>query len=178
MARRYAPFYCEENVWWLAQEARLAGVPREVVFVSNEARTVALFEQRAAEAPGAPMVWDYHVVLAVRRPERVEVEDLDCARGSPLEAREWLEASFGPARALPPRYAPRFRVIEAEAYVSLLSSDRAHMRAPDGGWLAPPPPWPAIVRGPSNLLRLADVSDPFAGELLDLDALRARWLDE
>ncbi|HEY8427041.1 MAG TPA: hypothetical protein VIL20_01650 [Sandaracinaceae bacterium] len=177
-AHRYAPFYCEENVWWLAQEPRLAGLPREVVMVSNEARAVACFAQRAAPSEGAPVVWDYHVVLAVRRPEGVEVEDLDCTRGFPLEAGDWLEATFGPARALPPRYAPRFRVIDADAYVSLFSSDRAHMRAPDGGWLAPEPPWPAIVRGPSNLLRLADVTDPFVGELLDLTGLRARWLGD
>ncbi len=172
---RYAPFYCEENVFWLAQEARLAATRREVVFVSNEARSVALFGQRAAQREGEPVVWDYHAVLAVYRPSGVEVEDLDCVRGPSLPARDWLEASFGPARGMQARFAPRFRVIDAEEYVASFSSDRAHMRAPDGSWLAPPPAWAPFVRGPSSLLRVADVAAPFAGEALGLFELCARW---
>lgn len=172
---RYAPYYCEENVYWLAQDTRFAGMRREVVFVSNEARTVAIFSQRAAPSEGEPVVWDYHVVLAVYAPSGVEVWDLDCTGGAPLPAREWLELGFGPARALPRRFRPRFRVIDADEFVSTFSSDRGHMRAPDGRWLQPPPGWPAIVRGPPNLMRFVDVRDPIAGELLDLRALRERW---
>lgn len=67
-AHRYTAYYCEENVYWLAQEPALAAHRREVVFVSNERRACAVFDQRAAATPSAPVVWDYHVVLAVHAP--------------------------------------------------------------------------------------------------------------
>ncbi len=169
---RYAPYYCEENVFWLAQEPRFAALRREVVFVSNASRTVAMLGQRAARSPGEPVVWDYHVVLAVRGPD-VVLHDLDCVLGPELPALEWLARSF-PA-GVQARFAPRFRVVDADRFVAIFSSDRAHMRAEDGGWRAPPPEWPTISNGPSNLMRFVDTSDPFEGALLDLDAIRERW---
>lgn len=172
---RYTPFYCEENVYWLAQDPRFVNRDSEVVFISNERRACALFHQRAAPAPGEPVFWDYHVVLAVRTDERVEVWDLDCDLGMPLPAIAWLDATFGPARDLPAAFAPRFRAILAAEYVATFSSDRSHMRRPDGTFQAPPPEWPAIVHGPSTLMRFVDVKSPFLGELLELDALYRRW---
>lgn len=175
---RYAPYYCEENVWWLARDPRFAGLAREVVLVSNEHRTCALFHQRAADAPGAPVVWDYHVVLAIHRERGVEVWDLDCELGAPLTARAWLDASFGLARSMPPRFWPRFRVIDADLYVAELCSDRGHMRDAEGRYHAPPPSWPCIGAGEPNLMRFVDVTAPFLGETIDLDALTARWCGE
>lgn len=37
-----------------------------------------------------------------------------------------------------------FRVISAEQYLTEFSSDRRHMRRPDGTWIKPPPPYPPI----------------------------------
>lgn len=37
-----------------------------------------------------------------------------------------------------------FRVIPAEQYLAEFSSDRRHMRRPDGTWIKPPPPYPPI----------------------------------
>lgn len=170
---RYAPFYCEENVWWLAQEARFAGLPADVVVVSNERRRVAVWGQRAARAEGEPVVWDYHVVLAVQGARGTEVWDLDCARGAPLAGAEWLEASFD--ERVPKRFAPRFRLVDSAVFVARFASDRRHMRTPDGGWEAPPPPWPIIGGGAHDLDRFVDVADETFGATIDLDALRARW---
>jgi hypothetical protein len=71
---------------------------------------------------------------------------------------------------------PRFRVVDAEAFVASFASDRSHMRRRDGGFREPPPPWPPIGApgAAPNLMRFVDVTAPFAGEVLDLEALGAR----
>jgi hypothetical protein len=168
---RHAPYYCEENVWWLAQEPRFSGLRSEVVFVSNERRTVAMRAQRAGPA-GEAIVWDYHVVLAVRGTEGVEVWDLDCTEGAPISARAWLDASFDPH--VPPQLAPRFRVMASETYVAAFASDRRHMRRADGSWQVPPPPWPVIGGGAHELEPLIDLADATHGAAIDLTALRSR----
>ena len=169
---RYAAFYCEENVWWLAQDPRFAALARDVVLVTNAQRSVAVFAQRAGPGPDRGVVWDYHVVLVVRRPAGAEIWDLDCALGAPVPAATWLDASF--ARAVPRQLEPRFRVVRGDDFVATLSSDRSHMVRSDGRWRVPPPPWPCPSHGPHNLDRFLDLDDPFVGELLGLDALRAR----
>ncbi len=168
---RYAPVYCEENVWWLAQEPRFAGLRAEVVVVSNVRRTVALFHQRAALS-GEPVVWDYHVVLAVHARSGVEVMDLDCVLGAPLAGSAWLDASFDDR--VPVRFAPLFCVIPSEVFVATFSSDRRHMREA-GGWRAPVPPWPIIGGGAHELERLIDVQSRSFGPVTDLAGLHARW---
>jgi hypothetical protein len=169
---RYAPYYCEENVWWLAQEPGFAGLRAEVAFVTNERRTVRMRAQRAS-GTGADVVWDYHVVLAVWRDASVEVWDLDCTRGMPISATEWIDASFDVA---PPRtLAPHFRVLGVNPFVDHFASDRRHMRRPDGGWYVEPPPWEVIGGGAHHLERFVDLRDRALGEIVDLAQLRSRW---
>lgn len=169
---RYQPFYCEENVWWLAQEPRFEGLGREVVFVSNERGACAMFHQRAAKSALVPVVWDYHVILAVHAPSGVEVWDLDCAGGAPLAGADWLRLSF--SARLPSMFAPLFRVLPADEFVRTFSSDRGHMRAKDGTFRAPPPPWPCILAGEPNLDRFARM-DEATDEVIDLRTLERRW---
>jgi hypothetical protein len=171
---RYTPFYCEENIWWLAQDPQLAASTREVVFVTNAQRTVAVFGQRAGRGPHKGIVWDYHVVLAVHAPGGAQIWDLDCIHGAPLPAAQWLAASFPAIDALPGELRPRFRVVPADELVATFSSDRSHMKLRGGRWRAPPPAWPAIERGPSNLDHFLDLDAAFAGEVVELAALRAR----
>lgn len=38
-----------------------------------------------------------------------------------------------------------FRVIPAEVYLTTFSSDRRHMRRPDGTWIKPPPSYEPIL---------------------------------
>jgi len=169
---RYHPFYCEENVYHLAREPVVAARRREVVFISNADRSVAMWSQRAAGVRGHALLWDYHVVLLVQDPW--EIWDLDTLLGLPLPARDYLRRSF---RAdLPEEYLPRFRAVGAEAFVEAFASDRAHMRRKDGRYQRPPPPWPAIgaPERESNLMRFVDTSAPFLGEVLDLAGLAAR----
>ena len=168
---RYQPFYCEENVFHLCADDRVAQRPREIVFISNAARSCAMWHQRAAHRPGAPMVWDYHVVLLVGAPW--EIWDLDTTLGFPVPALAYLRRSF---RAdVPAEYLPVFRVVEAGAFAAAFASDRSHMRGPEG-WLRPPPPWPApgAPGAAPNLMRFVDVTAPFLGEVMDLGAMVAR----
>jgi hypothetical protein len=167
---RYQAFFCEENVYHLAGEPRFAARPRQVVFISNPTRSTAMWNQRAAGAPGVAMLWDYHVVLLVAEPW--EVWDLDTFLGLPVPAADYLGGSFH--GRLPGHYQPYFRLVEAETFAVTFASDRSHMKRRDGQWKRPPPPWPAIGDGAPNLMRFVDVTAPFVGEVLDLGTLCAR----
>lgn len=166
MKPRHAPFYCEENVWWLGREPALAEARLWIVFITNRRRTCAMRHQRAA-APGAWLVWDYHVVLLADA-GAPEVWDLDCRLGHPLPLRRYLEASFDPR--VPEPYLPRLRPVEADVFYASFASDRSHMRAEAGGWRKPPPPWPPIGDG-STLERFLDLDDLSLGPWCDPDEL-------
>jgi hypothetical protein len=169
---KWVPYFCEENVWHLCQEAVLASRPRQVVFISNEDRRCAVWHQRAATRPGWPILWDYHVVLLCAAPW--EVWDLDSTLGMPVPAGDYLRRSF--RDGIPADLVPRFRLVDAGAFVQGFASDRAHMRTARGGWKKRPPSWPAILPSgvPPNLMRLVDLTDPILGEVVDLRELAAR----
>jgi hypothetical protein len=170
-AFRYQPYYCEENVWQLCGDAALAGRRLDVVFVSNPAREVAMWHQRAA-SPGEAIIWDYHVLVLAHDP--AEVWDLDTDLGMRIAARDYFAASF--RAGVEARFAPRFRVVEASEFRRAFASDRSHMRRADGTFVMPPPPWPPIgERGArSNLADFVDTEAPFLGELESLDTMIAR----
>jgi hypothetical protein len=160
---RRQPYYCEENIWWLAQDDSLPA-QREVLVITNARRQVIMQHQRAR-----PIAWDYHVVLLT---EGRDLWDLEHDLGMPVPLVSWIDASF--PRAAPAIYRPRFRIVAAEEYVRELRSDRSHMRDAHGRWSAPPPPWPCIGEGEPNLERFIDLDDPFLGVIASLDELRAR----
>jgi protein N-terminal glutamine amidohydrolase len=173
----YWPFYCEENIWHLVTDPRVMGEPRWVVFVSNEVRRVAMWNQRAARSPDEPVVWDYHVVLLTRVENGWRVWDLDSVLGLDVSLEAWLRGSFRLA-VTPRELKPTFRCIEANLFRRELASDRRHMRHPDGTLAAPEPPWPCIGTG-HNLDRFVDVTDAeIGGELVDLDGLERRFSAE
>src|SRR5204862_24866 len=70
---RHHPFYCEENIWWLAQDPAIER--GSVLFITNAARAVVMDHQKAARR-GRPIAWDYHVVLIASR----KLWDLDWDR--------------------------------------------------------------------------------------------------
>lgn len=169
----YAPFYCEENVWQLCRHPDLEGFEKEAVFISNPRRACLLWEQKASEMEGAPVCWDYHVILVVRR-RRWEVWDLDSRLGAPVDAGRYFERTFPPG---PPWRLPvRFRALAAEEFVSKFNSDRSHMRTAQGVWTAPPPPWPPILKqGGYPLMELIDMVRADPGTVLTLEGIRARY---
>lgn len=172
MTDHYTPYYCEENVWQLCVDPQVDGSPRAALFISNAARQVAVGHQRAASDPQMPVIWDYHVVLASRRPEGWMIWDVDSTLGLPVPLSIYLRASLGFPDGVPEPYTARVRVIEASTYRTTLTTDRRHMRDPSGELRAPAPPWDPIGEG-SNLMRLVDLDDDLVGEVVDLRELPA-----
>ena len=168
----YQPFYCEENIWHLAQDPRCGPSERLVLVISGTSGRFAIWRQRAAPMKGEPMTWDYHVVLLARS-NGWQLWDLDSDLGAPTPAGDWLAKSFPHQDRVRPGFQPRFRVLPAEEYVATLRSDRSHMRDAEGRWLQPPPPWPPPGNGGSNVLALADVTRPSSGTVLDCAGLIA-----
>ncbi|APR75035.1 Hypothetical protein A7982_00381 [Minicystis rosea] len=169
---RYQAFYCEENIYHLATEPIVASRPRAVVFISNRTHRTAMWNQRAAGAPGQVIIWDYHVVLLVEDPW--EVWDLDTHLGCPVPAADYLRESFNPH--VLPQFLPSFRLVDADLFATSFASDRTHMIKKRGRYERPPPPWPCIGvpdREP-NLMRFVDMTTPFLGEVLDLAELARR----
>lgn len=169
---RYCPYYCEENAWHLCADPALGDGVREVAVISNPAQRVAVWCQKASPTSGrTPVVWDYHVIVAVAGPSGVRVWDLDSTLGLDLDAPTYLDATFRPVL---PEFRASFRVMPASTYRAVLATDRRHMRDDGGRFRSSPPPWPKIGDG-HNLDRIVDMNDGSWGEILDLDALRRRW---
>jgi len=167
----YQPYWCEENIWHLAQHSATAAGDRLVLVITGAEAQVACWQQKAG-VEGAPVLWDYHVVLATRQglQDGWQIWDLDGRAGLPVPAETWLRTTFPFPALVPESYQPRFAVISVDDYLQRFGSDRAHMRDPSGSWLQPPPPWAEIGgRG----LSLADALAQ-ARQGLDLAALKAR----
>ena len=138
----YQPFWCEENIWHLAVHPAPGTGERLVLVITGAGTEVACWNQRAG-SPGQPVLWDYHVILAVRSPVW-RIWDLDTSLGSPLPAQTWLHGTFPRPAQVRRTNQPRFAVFTASAWLAGFASDRSHMRRSDGGWQQPPPPWPPI----------------------------------
>jgi len=179
----YQPFYCEENIWQLAQRSDLFTGPCEVVVIVgppgsgglDEPRVACWFQRAAAE--GEPVLWDYHVVLAERPADgtSVLVWDLDTRLPCPCPASLWVGATFQDPRRVVARFHPGFRVVPSEVYVRDLATDRSHMRDKRGRWRRPPPPWDPPGAPAMNLAAWTSTTPSGPGLLLDRVALEVRW---
>lgn len=162
------PFFCEENVWHNLQRLPVPLADRRAVFVTNTAKTVAMWAQRAAASD--PIIWDYHVVVvALADADNAIVVDVDCTAGVVLPLERWLAASF--RAGVPDEVKPRFRVVAAADFLARFCTDRSHMMSASGAPLQPLPPWPApnpslwqsdLPAGAMNLLRWINLDDDFA----------------
>lgn len=175
----YTGHYCEENIWMLANHPDFAEAlsHTHVAIISNPLRKCPIWGQRASLLYGDPVVWDYHVILIQALPgATAQVWDLDALIGAPAPLSAWWESAFPYMQHMLPQFLPMFRLFSAQDYITLLSSDRRHMRDGHGGWRAPPPPWPMIHDGAShNLEALIDFTHQEPGELLDQQAFRERF---
>lgn len=147
------PYFCEENVWRLARR-KSHGQTRDrytVCFISNETQTVAMFRQKANshDDDDHPIIWDYHVILLSWSPtlKQATVYDIDSCLPYPVSLEIYLRDSFTRyGRGFPPPYAPRFRLVPAELFLTYFTSDRSHMyNAATKTWNAPPPPYDCIA---------------------------------
>jgi hypothetical protein len=167
---RYQPFYCEENVWWVLSERE----PGYAVFITNAWRSVAIWSQRASERADGLIMWDYHVVAVVLADSQPSVIDPDCTAGRVLTLKQWVEASFPFAGAVPEDVEPAFRLVPAEDWFSDFRTDRSHMRDREGRWIQEPPPWPPLAES-SNLEDYIDLRSGAPGTVLNLQELLDYW---
>lgn len=145
----YAACYCEENVWKICHQLK-QNYAQELdkcwaVFISNKKRVVPLWKQKAGRDEEKLVIWDYHVI-AIYKPEeaRTLVYDLDSELPFPTYFHKYVTETFRTDAILNPEYHRIFRVVPASTFLANFSSDRRHMRKPDGSWLKPPPPYPCI----------------------------------
>lgn len=165
---QYTPFYCEENIWQLAQEHCFRGQQTMVVMVSGKGSHRRLWLQNQSRNPQTPVLWDYHVIL-LSFDDGWWVWDLDTVLGLPVHAATYFPATFLPPGVDAKNCDVILRLIKAEDYVRDFSSDRSHMKKPNGQWQAPPPEWPTIVNGGrSNLLDWLDIERDSPGQVLTL----------
>ena len=67
----YTPYYCEENIYLLAESFHhsnaINGVWEiSVVFISNDTKSVVLWNQKQSQEPDQVVIWDYHCILMLR----------------------------------------------------------------------------------------------------------------
>lgn len=164
----YTPYYCEENIWYLCQNKKLDGLLKKVVIISNEQKSCRFWGQRAATSIATSICWDYHVILLSKKGQW-EVLDLDSLFGFPLDFEQYMKSTFrnidfGEA------FSPLFRVIDSNEYVTKFSSDRSHMITQSGKWLAPPPPWPPIIRNEQNTFgKFIDFKSKWIGKIMQYE---------
>ena len=173
---QYTPFYCEENIWHLAQEKCFRGREAFVVIISGEGDYRRLWFQSLAEPQESPVFWDYHVLLLVFD-NGWHVWDLDTTLGLPVAAETYFQKTFLNSGIDLENCDVMLRLIASESYVRSFSSDRSHMISPTGEWLAPPPAWPTILNeSKSNLLEWLDVDLDGPGKVQTLALFMSEFL--
>lgn len=95
----YTPCWCEENVYLLlasltdyaSLRPHLGPLEAYAVFVSNSERAVKLYHQKASretrEEERSWVIWDYHVVVAVRMGGEMCIVDRDSKLGLRVRLR-------------------------------------------------------------------------------------------
>lgn len=169
---RYQPYYCEENAWFLCQDARIIPALARVVIVTNRMRAVRMFGQRAG-FPSA-VFWDYHVFVW----SPPHVWDPDTLLGFPCRDQDYFQRSFldvpganvdSPVGGAD--FAPIFRVVCAQTYVRQFCSDRSHMITEQGDYSHAPPQWPLLLDGTVPLEDWLDLSNNVLGPWLGLNEM-------
>ncbi|KAK5980624.1 Glutamine amidohydrolase [Trichostrongylus colubriformis] len=158
----YARCYCEENVYRLCEKVPVTERSRFfAVFISNSDRCVPLFSQIASgERPF--VLWDYHVVMLEQQDgKNAQIWDLDTRLPFPSSFDDYWIGSIQPKDwNIPPQYGRCFRVIPCADYLTYFSSDRSHMKAENGEWIAPPPNWEPILKNGLNNINNFISMDP------------------
>ncbi|KAI8342236.1 N-terminal glutamine amidase-domain-containing protein [Blakeslea trispora] len=169
----YTANYCEENIYKLCEEIQSKKPDLleffQVVFISNKARMVPLWQQRAGREEEHMVVWDYHVVLYFEKEgNEALVYDFDTCLPFPSPANIYAMHTFKPNLMLNSRYHHAFRLIPAKVYLESFQSDRSHMLK-DGCYIAQPPSYPIISTGQHNLDEFISMDSGRYGNVLSND---------
>ncbi|KAJ7046632.1 N-terminal glutamine amidase-domain-containing protein [Mycena alexandri] len=179
----HTPFYCEENIYLLCEAFVLQQEEVSAVFISNEQKTVALWNQKLNDE--SVVVWDYHVFLLLRsRGQQHWIYDFDSRLPFPCLMRDYLRHTFKENVAEP--YRSLFRIVPGSTFVEHFASDRSHMLVEAGEYdaqnVAPkryrsPPPSHPPIRGRNattgnNLMEsFVGMASSAFGKVLDLQGV-------
>ncbi|KAK9806331.1 hypothetical protein WJX72_010487 [[Myrmecia] bisecta] len=159
----YTACYCEENIYKLVNQLLHDDQAKLLyaVFLSNPAKQLPLWRQRAGHGVHGFVLWDYHVIaVESRQSEPPLVWDLDSTLELPCTLQTYAAESLGVGRAaLPPEYARLFRVVPAGVFLQHFASNRSHMCTADGMWLAEPPAYPCITASDGTVMNLPQYID-------------------
>ena len=150
----YTPYFCEENIWKYGQCIKEELFCRyDVLFLSNQANTIALLNQKAAPQ-GEFIVYDYHVILHCTAD--LKIFDFDSRLGFETDSEYYFDETFTDQSLILPAFRTAVRVIPLENYIKFFDSDRTHMIMNEQP-LQPFPEWPEIrSEGPLSLANLLD----------------------
>lgn len=172
---KYTPCYCEENIWNFFDALRqlfpanyvaindfrdhllrnfciLLDMNEDfeisscyVIFISNVEKSVPIWHQKSSPHYNRPVVWDYHVIAAVKTVDsRTLIFDFDTRLSFPSLAKDYISQCLIAADSLDSRYHHRYRIVASTDYLKFLASDRSHMRDANGFYQSPPPSYPFI----------------------------------
>ncbi|KAI1293615.1 Protein N-terminal glutamine amidohydrolase [Halotydeus destructor] len=149
----YTSCYCEENVWKLCEYIK--NKDRELlpscyaVFISNDAKQVPIWMQRSGQLSDDHLcVWDYHVIMVHKFGECSFAYDFDTVLNYPSRFDTYFHHALKSDDILiDEKYYRKYRVVNAEQFISTFSSDRSHMRRADGSWTKEPPGYECIRNG-------------------------------
>jgi len=173
----YTPCFCEENIWHLAKSIMESNKNTPdfncyVIFLSNSKKCVHLWKQKALQNDGLTF-WDYHVFLIIQHKSQTLVFDMDTVLPFPVPFSDYVKEAVR-NDFTDKRY---FRIVDAEKFLLLFSSDRGHMLEGEH-WMSPPPPYPPILNEEkTNTFEdfiSMDSSDDY-GEVLDLEEFKSRF---
>jgi len=162
----YKPYYCEENIWHLCNNFKPHNFEKYVVIISNAQKECAFsYQQLGSPNNNNTVIFDYHVILVVLH-DNWHVYDFDTILGFPVLLEEYSAKTF--QNRYRTKNLPYFRIIPADDYSTLFSSDRSHMLI-KGRWIQPPPAWPKIFKESSNIRDFIDLKNDFIGHTMDYE---------
>lgn len=168
---KYTKNYCEENIWHLCQHPELAGLVKKVLFVSSTNKNCAFHFQKDS-VDGAPVWWDYHVILFVSKDNSELIFDLDSSLDQPTPLQDYLRLTFQNLDEKNESSRPIFKAIDSADYLTGFFSDRGHMKNAEGDWIFEPPHWPMIENNKDLPIQdLIDFSDKSRQPIFSLERL-------
>lgn len=147
----YTKFYCEENIWKLAEH--ISGNCSDfskcyVIICSNEKKRVPFFHHKTGKVENMYMqVWDYHLfVIWKESKEQIVVYDLDSCLLIPMLFNQYKQLSLqlGIIERMSAEFKRSYRILKAQDYLNYFASDRSHMIESNGSYYAAPPPYDPI----------------------------------
>ncbi len=118
---------------------------------------------------GAPIVWDYHVILLAKENEKYKIFDFDSQLDFGCDVDYYFSNSF-PQVEIPDELAPRFMIQSTKFFREHFQSNREHMKDEKGDFVEPEPSWKKISEE-SNLDKYLEMNTD-KNYIVDLNEIR------